>query len=31
MKLLEKILLATNFGKDTDQTVQAAVLVAKTI
>jgi len=29
MKLLEKILLATNFGKDTDQTVQAAVLVAK--
>jgi len=30
MKLLEKILVATNFGKDSDQTVQAAVSVAKT-
>ena len=30
MKLLEKILVATNFDKDSDQTVQAAVSVAKT-
>ena len=30
MKLLEKILVATNFGKDSDQTVKAAVSVAKT-
>ena len=30
MKLLEKILVATNFGKDSDQTIQAAVSVAKT-
>ena len=30
MKLLEKILVATNFGKDFDQTVQAAMSVAKT-
>ena len=31
MKLLEKILVATSFGKDTDQTIQAAVSVARTI
>ena len=30
MKLLEKILVATDFGMDTDQTVQTAVSVAKT-
>ena len=29
MKLLEKILVATNFDKSTDQTVQAVVAVAK--
>ena len=30
MKLLEKILVATNLRTDSDQTVQAAVSVAKT-